>query len=129
MLPISLLGLTSISQWVLFVGIALILYGWIEKKESLLLSGQLSFVALGLFAVWILLNHPTGGELADGSHIPKEIKIIAYFKGIVLFAGLSLITLVLKLIRFRFHKISLSVLILVALMLFFMVFNILQTAD
>ncbi|MBL7972450.1 MAG: hypothetical protein JNL03_13115 [Prolixibacteraceae bacterium] len=129
MLLITLLSLTSISQWFLFAGIALILYGWIEKKEALILSGQFSFVALGLLAAWVLLNYTAGTAQVAGNHIPKEIKTLAYFKGLILFAGLSLVTLVLKLIRFRFYKISLFVLILFALMMFFMVFNILQTAN
>jgi hypothetical protein len=125
----SLLGLTSVSQWALFLGIALILFGWVEKKESFVLGGQLVFLILGFLALYILM---TGGIIvppSDGNIVPKEMKVLAYFKLAAIFAGLNLISLLFRLFKLRFHKISLYILLLFALMLFFMVSNIQQMAN
>ena len=122
----SLLGLTSVSQWALFVGIALILFGWIEKKEKFVLAGQLIFLALGGLAIWILLTGGIFVPKTDGNTIPKELKVLAYFKGIVIFTGFVAVSLLLKLFNLRFQKSSVYLLIFFALLLFFMVFNIQQ---
>ena len=122
----SLLGLTSVSQWALFVGIALILFGWIEKKEKFVLAGQLIFLALGGLAIWILLTGGIFVPKTDGNTIPKELKVLAYFKGIVIFNGFVAVSLLLKLFNLRIQKSSVYLLIFFALLLFFMVFNIQQ---
>lgn len=129
MLSNSLLELTSISQWALFLGIASIIFGWIEKREKFVLIGQLIFLVLGLFALYILLTDGIFAPQNDGTHIPKEMKVLAYFKGIALFMGLDVITLLLKLFNLRFRKVSVYLLVFFALMLFFMVFNIQQMAN
>jgi hypothetical protein len=54
---------------------------------------------------------------------------LAFFKGIALFSGFNIISLLLKLIKPRFHKVSVYILVFFALALFFMVFNIQQMAN
>lgn len=123
-----LLGLTSISQWGLFMGIALIIFGWVEKREKLILSGQLVFIFIGIMAAWILLNNLIYvPEITDNS-IPKQLKVLAYFKGVTAFMGLTVISILLKLFQLRIHKASIFILLFFALVLFFMVFNIQQMA-
>ena len=126
---ISLLGLTSISQWTLFAGIALILFGFIEKRENLLLGGQVIFLLLGFFAVYVLLKNVIVVPELDQNTVPKELKILTFYKEIVLFTGLTLISLILKLFKLRFQKTSLYILVFFALMLFFIVFGIQQTPN
>ena len=125
MISNSLLGLTSISQWGLFLGIVLLLFGWIEKREKFVLAGQLAFLLIGILTLWILLT--------DQIHVPdtqgiltKQAKVLAFFKGMALFSGLNLVTLLLTLFKLRFHKASQYILLFFALMLFFMVFSIQQ---
>ena len=43
----SLSGVASISQWTLFLGIGLIFFSWIEKKEKLALAGQVYLYCIG----------------------------------------------------------------------------------
>lgn len=129
MLSNSLLGLTSISQWALFLGIAFILFGWIEKRGKFVLAGQLVFLLLGFLALYILLTDGIFVPLTDGNHIPKELKVLAYFKWIAVFTGLNVVSLLLKLLNPRLQKISIYLLVLFALMLFFMVFSIQQMAS
>jgi len=126
---ISLLVLTSISQLTLFAGIALILFGFIEKRENLLLGGQVIFLLLGFFAVYVLLKNVIVVPELDQNTVPKELKILTFYKEIVLFTGLTLISLILKLFKLRFQKTSLYILVFFALMLFFIVFGIQQTPN
>jgi len=122
----SFLGLTSISQWALFLGIAAIIFGWIEKKEKFILIGQLTFLALGFLALYVLLTDKIIVPPNNGIQIPKEMKVLAYFKSIALFMGLDVISLLMSLFKIRFYKVSTYLLLFFALMLFFMVFNIQQ---
>ena len=124
-----LLGLTSISQWGLFTGIALIIFGWVEKREKLILAGQLAFVLIGLMAAWILLNDLIYVPEITDNNIPKQLRVLAYFKGVTAFMGLAVISILMKLFKLRFHKASVYILIFFALMLFFMVFNIQQMSS
>lgn len=127
---ISLLGLTGISQWTLFAGIALILYGIIEKSEKMMLGGQVIFLLLGIFAIYILVNDVIPvPKIVVGNPVPKALRVLSFYKGVVLFTGLTIISLILKLFKIRFQKTSLYILIFFALMLFFMVFNIQQTPN
>jgi len=127
MISNSLLGLTSISQWGLFLGIASILFGWVEKRESFVLIGQLVFLLIGFMAAWILLTEQIHIPEFNNGNIPKQLKVLAYFKGVTAFLGLTVISLLLNVFKLRFRKPILYILLFVALMLFFIVFNIQQT--
>ena len=125
MISYILLGLTSVSQWGLFLGIASILFGFVEKNEKFVLAGQLAFLLIGILTLWVLLT--------DQIHIPdtqgiitKQGRVLAYFKGMAWFSGLNVITLLLTLFKVRFYRIGIYILLFFALMLFFMVFNIQQ---
>jgi hypothetical protein len=116
---------TSISQWALFLGIGLILIGIIDKREYYILAGQIVFIGLGLMAIWILFPH---GSLQDENltRIPKAIKSLAFFKATIYFMGLTTLILLQRLLKLPYQKASLYLHIFFALLLFFMLFNILQ---
>jgi len=124
---VSLLALTTISQYSLFLGIVLVLFGWMEKKEKLVIAGQAIFLLLGLLSLWVLLTNTIVVPVTNGNSIPKEMKILSYFKLAAYFAGFNLISLLLNLFKVRYHKYSVYLIVFTGLMLFFMVFNILQT--
>jgi len=127
---ISLLGLTGISQWTLFAGIAFILFGIVEKNEKIILGGQVILLLLGFFALYVLVNDMIlVPKIIDGNPVQKEFRVLSFYKGIALFTGLTVISLILKLFKIRFQKTSLYILVFFALMLFFMVFNIQQTPN
>ena len=128
MISNSLLTLTSISQWGLFLGIASILFGWVEKRETFVLIGQVVFLIIGLMAAWILLTDQIIIPEMTNGIIPKQVKVLSYFKGVAFFSGYAIVCLLLKFIKFRYQKISLYILLFFAMMLFFMVFNIQQMA-
>jgi len=125
----SLVAIASISQWALFLGIVSILFGWIEKKEKFVLTGQIIFLLLGFFSLYILLADVILVPQFSGNILPKELKILAFLKGVALFTGLVVISLLLKLFKLRFRQVSVYMVIFFALFLFFMVFNIQQMAN
>lgn len=123
----ALFQYSSISQWVLFLGIAFILFGWLEKKDKILIAGQILFLLLGLFAIRVIFSETTNIPISNGEKITKELKLGSFFRGIIILGGVALVSLILKLFNLRFQKASYVIVVLIALMLFFMVFNILQT--
>lgn len=129
MFPNYLLGLTSISQWALFIGIALIIFGLIEKREMFVLAGQFVFLLLGFLAMYILLTDEITVPQTEVCQIAKELKVLVYYKSVALFMGIVVISLLMKLFNLRFQKVSIYILIIFALLLFFMVFNIQQMAN
>lgn len=122
----NLLGLTTISQYSLFLGIGLILFGWIEKKEKLVIAGQVIFLLLGLLSLWFLITNTIVVPEVKGNLIPKEVRILSYFKLSAYFAGFNLISLLLNFFKVRYYKFGLFLIVFTGLMLFFMVFSILQ---
>jgi len=126
MLIISILSLTSISQLALFLGIGLILFGWIEKKEKLVLAGQITLLLLGLFAVWILLANIIQVPIGDGSVVSKEAKMLGFCKIAIVLLAADIVSIVMTRLEIRFHLVSTTIVLLLAMMLFFMVFNIQQ---
>ena len=126
MLIISILSLTSISQLALFLGIGLILFGWIEKKEKLVLAGQITLLLLGLFAVWILLANIIQVPIGDGSVVSKEAKMLGFCKIAIVLLVADIVSIVMTRLKIRFHLVSTTIVLLLAMMLFFMVFNIQQ---
>jgi hypothetical protein len=121
--------LTSLSQWGLFLGIGLICYAGIEKKFNLLMAGQSVFIALSLFALWILLSHQIVVPEFTGDQLPKEARTVSYFvtlSGVGLFA---LAGLIMHLLKTRFQLVINALLVLYALALFFMVYNLQRIAS
>ena len=123
----NLLSLTSFSQWGLFLGIVFIIYGWLEKKDKFILAGQLTFLAIGLLALWILMTDQIAVTDAVDDVISKQTKVRGFFKGYVWFSAVNVIVLLMKVFKVRYQKTAIVVLLLFALLLFFMVYNIMQT--
>lgn len=128
MLSDSLPVLTSFSQFVLFTGIGLMLFGWMDKKEKLVWIGQASFIFLGCFALWVLLAGEASPKDLNAAVITKEIKTIVYFRGMVAFGLLNLLSVLLKYLKPRYLKFSQYLVLFIAILLFFMVVNIQKMA-
>lgn len=129
MQSLSLLSLTSISQWTLFSGIALTLLGLMENRERFSWGGHLIFLLLGFFALFILLTNRISVPEVEENSVSKAMKVMTYFKLTSIFAALNTIPLLLKLFKLRFLKTSQYIIVILAMLLFFMVFNIQQMAS
>ena len=120
-----LLSLTSISQMGLFLGIASILFGWVEKKDKIVLAGQLAFLLIGFLTLWILFTHQIMAPDAHGI-ITKQARALTFFNGLAWFSAFNVVSLLLKYFKLRLHQYSLYILLFFALMLFFMIYSIQQ---
>lgn len=117
-------NLIYITQVSLFAGIALIIFAWVEKKVLIEKAGQLTFVALGILAGWMLSSGSvTIPEVTDGA-VPKEMYLVFYLFGLIIASSIGLAAFMLHLLKSRFVKSFNILLILSALLLFFMVYNL-----
>jgi hypothetical protein len=123
----SLPGLAIVSQWTLFLGVGLVIFGWVEKKEKLSIAGLSCFILLGILSLWTLLTSDFIIPETITNPISKEVKIFSYFKLAAYFSAFSLISLLLNIYKIRYYKLSVYIVVILGLMLFFMVFNILQS--
>lgn len=126
MISTNLLGLTSISQWGLFLGIVFIIYGWLEKKDKFILAGQSIFLLIGFLAAWILMTDQIHVINSSNGNLSKQAKVLGFFRGYLWFSTLNIISLVQKVFKLRYQKGVIVILLLFALLLFFMVYSIQQ---
>jgi hypothetical protein len=126
MSTLSILSITTIIQYALFGGIAMILFGWFEKKENLTFGGQAIFILSGIFAFWILSSDTISVPAVQGANIPKEVKVLSIVKLTIWLSALNLVSIVLGVLKNRFYKAILSVVILAALALFFLIIDLQQ---
>lgn len=121
----AFLALTTSSQWILFLGVGLIIYSWIEKKRLIQQLGQGAFFLLALFALWIIL---TGQivipEQVKRAAVPVEVKALTYFTGLVVTGGISVLAFILGLMRSGWGKVVNMILVAVGIALFFMVYQL-----
>lgn len=62
--------LYTFPQWVVFAGIFMVVYGWVEDKKAFRLIGSAIFVLLGIFALIVIF----GDFLAAGKFLtPEEV--------------------------------------------------------
>jgi len=114
-------------QFGIFGGVAIILFGWIDKKDRYADIGRFIFIALGLYALWILLSGQVHAPEVSGSELPKEARAIAFFKGMVICSGLAAISSVLKVLKIRHYRLVTLICIVFALFLFFTVYHLQQS--
>ncbi len=121
----SFLLLTTSTQWILFLGIGLIVYSWVEPKKITRQAGQIAFVLLGIIASWIIVsNQIILPETASADPAIVESKTINYFNGLIATGLLGLLGLLMPKINPRWEKIPNVILIPVALILFFAVYSL-----
>ncbi|MFV0555157.1 MAG: hypothetical protein ACK5LR_10710 [Mangrovibacterium sp.] len=121
-----LLIFTSIAQWGIFIAICALIYSKVESKAMVKKLAQGLFVMLGIYALWILLAGVIEvPQVADGASAPKEAKILTFFAGLTLNGLLASVSLLLNLMgNNKAQRILNALLLLSALALFFMVYNL-----
>jgi uncharacterized membrane protein len=68
---------TIIPQWGIFLGIGLVIFGYVEKKGKLSIAGWLTIVAAGLFALGVnLFGDLNPHPLPDGN-MPADFQVMA----------------------------------------------------
>ncbi len=121
-----LVTFTSSAQFGIFGAIVLIIFGWVDKKDRFTDIGRFLFMALGIYALWVILTGQIHVPEVAVGEISKEMRIISFFKGLVLCGGISLLSYVLKLMHVRYYRLVTILCMALALFLFFTVNNIQQ---
>ncbi len=121
-----LLVLTSCAQWGIFIAISLIIYGKAEAKALFAKIGQALFVLLGLYALVVLLSHViVVPPIVNGANVPVEAKALTFFSGLSITGLIGMLALLFNLLAKRkAERITNALLFLLALFLFFMVYNL-----
>ena len=135
-MDLSYLFLTA-PQWLIFVSLVAIIYGWIEQKRIFWQIGCVSLFLLGLFALYAILNGLVAPDLyvaedelqienIDLTELPRELHLIPIYWSLVLNGLLSFITLVLMKSKTTWYKWMTVGTMLVSLGIFFMLFDALK---
>ncbi len=133
----SIYLLLIIPQWVIFVSIIAILYGWVEKKKVFGQMGCIGLALLGLFALLSILLGIATPDLYvnetefpfdefEPDELPKEMHIIPIYWGLVINGIVSLVTIILDWLKKKGLKIMVPISVLVSLALFFMLLEALR---
>ena len=119
------LNLTTSSQWILFLAIALIILSWVEKKIIYQQGGQLLLLLLGLFSSWIIASRQiVATEIITGQVVSTETQALSYFHWLLVTGILGLLGFVLSFTKPSWAKIPTIIAIPISLILFFMVYQI-----
>lgn len=119
------LTLTSSAQWLLLISLALLIYSWLNKKRGVQLAGLGLFVALAIYAAWVILSGIIVVPAVEaGSPTSHEAKALAIFMGIVICGVLALIGLFLHFFQSKFAKIPSLIIVSLSLALFFMIYHL-----
>ena len=122
-----LLTFTSSMQFGIFGAIVFIIFGWVDKKDRITDVGRFVFIALGIYSLWILLSGQVQVPEITGNIVPKELRAIAFFKGVVVCSVISLLSLILKLFKIRYYRFVTVICVVFSLFLFFVVFSLQQS--
>ena len=87
--------LRSVPQYFLFGGLALYIFGWIDKKQLYLSIAEILFIVLGLVSFIVLSGNMIPSPLEQGivkEHIEMVIKILAFLSinGLLALSSLSI---------------------------------------
>lgn len=121
----AFLTLTTSSQWVLFLAIGLIIYFWIEKKNWIQQLGQLVFLLLGIFALWVIAsNQLIVPEVSSDSPVPVEVKTLTFFWGLVVTGLIGMFAIIAGLKHPAWSKKANLFIVSIGMALFFMVYQL-----
>lgn len=110
---------TVIPQWGLFLGIALVVFGYVEKKGPLSLAGWVVFVATGLFALGVNLFGNLHPQPQPGGTVPPDFQVIALGWQAGIAGVLALISLLLRQRKSKRYSLLAILTIIYAIAIFF----------
>lgn len=127
--------LYTFPQWIIFAGLFMIIYGWVENKKTFRLVGIAIFIALGIFAAIVLLgDYLSAGkylspeeivsEEIDGeilNEVPIEAKLLPAYWSFLLSSIIAIPAFVLDLKQKKFVQLVTIIMGLVALLGFFII--------
>ncbi len=132
--------LYTFPQWLVFAGLFMVIYGWVENKKPFRLIGISLFVVLGIFsAVVVFGDHLAAGqyltpeevaaELIDGeilNEVPMEARILPAYLSFLLASVLAIPAFFLDLKDKKFRKLLTVLTGAIALIGFFIIVGALR---
>ncbi len=134
--------LYSIPQWVIFVGLVVIIYGWVEHKKVFGLLGSLFFIVLALFSIFaissgyfVFNNFLSPDEIIsqemeetglDIPGLPMQAKLLPIYWGLILAGVLACITFILEWKEKRHIKLFKILLMIFSIGLFFILLAVIK---
>lgn len=106
--------LYTIPQWIIFAGIACIIYGWVENKRPFRIIGTSILIALGIYSLYVFMNgylaaHKflTPYEVANEEleldttfeEVPFQVKIYPAYISFLVTAALAIPALIFELLH------------------------------
>ena len=129
---ISNFTIITVPQWAIFTAITVIIYGWVERKKSFGMVGSGIFVALGIFASWVIfagLLVPESmfdtREAMDGEtlflpdELPIEGRMLPFYWGMTVCAVIAAAALIAEALNKKSNKILKIIASLMGLLIFF----------
>ena len=128
--------LYTIPQWGIFLGIAAIIYAWIEKKRTIGMLGNGFLILLGIYALYAILTQLVGieinmsevttEEILSIDDLPLENKLLPIYWGLVATGFIALISLILEFLKKKASRIFTVLAGVLGLALFFMVYGLIS---
>ncbi len=132
--------LYTLPQWFIFAGVFVVVYGWIENKKPFRVIGSAIFIALGIYALYILLGdyfaadkYLTPDEIATEelnddviADIPVQVRLFPAYISFLVSSVIAIPALWLELKNSRKYRIFIVASILFALIGFFIIVGMLK---
>lgn len=132
--------LYTFPQWIVFAGLFMIIYGWVENKKVFRLIGIAIFIALGIFAAVVVFGdylaaghylspEEVAAQELDGetlNEIPIEAKLMPAYWSFLLASILAIPAFLLDLKERKYVKVLTVIMALVALLGFFVIVGALR---
>lgn len=133
--------LYTFPQWIVFAGLFMVIYGWVENKKTFRLIGIAIFIALGIFAAVVIFgDYLAAGkflspeeivaEEIDGeilNEVPLEAKLLPAYWSFLLSSIVAIPAFLLDLKERKFAKLTTVIMGLVALLGFFIIVGALRS--
>ena len=133
--------LYTFPQWIVFAGLFMVVYGWVENKKAFRMTGNGIFILLGIFALVVIF----GDYLAAGkflspdevvaeqidneilNEIPLEAKLLPAYLSFLLASVFAIPALLLDWKNKKYARLSMVLMGLIALSGFFIIVGALKS--
>ena len=133
--------LYTFPQWIVFAGLFMIIYGWVENKKAFRLTGIAIFIVLGIFAAVVIFGdylaagkflspEEVVAEEIDGeilNEVPMEAKLLPAYWSFLLASIIAIPAFILDLKQKKFVQLVSIIMGLVALLGFFIIVGALRS--
>lgn len=128
--------LYTLPQWIIFVALFGIIYGWVEGKKYFRIIGLSFMVLLGIFSASIVSGNylsitdasaPMNAETFSKDDIPMQVRLLPAYWSFVASAVLALVAILLDWKDKKYAKLLIVVTAIASLIGFFMIVGMIRS--